>query len=116
MTNQNDYLKSNARSLRNNMTDEERKLWYLFLSKKIPKTVRRQAVLRGYIVDFFCPEAKLVIEIDGSQHYDEEMLNADRKRDAVLKAGGLTVLRYSNRDINQNFNNVCEDIWNHIMK
>ena len=96
------------------MTKEERKLWYDFL-KGLPVTVNRQKTMGNYIVDFYCAEARLVIELDGSQHYEEEGRAADERRDAYLNALGLTVVRYSNRDIRRNFNGVCEDIMKRIL-
>ena len=105
----NSKLTPAARSLRKNMTKEERRLWYDFL-KDLHVTVNRQKVIGSYIVDFYCAEAGLVIEIDGSQHYDAEGKAADAVRDEYLKAQGLKVLRYSNADINLRFRAVCEDI------
>lgn len=95
------------------MTEEERHLWYDFL-KLLPLTVHRQKVIGRYIVDFYCASAKLVIEIDGSQHYEKAGLENDRIRDKYLRDVGLTVLRYSNLDINRNFNAVCTDILKHL--
>ena len=95
------------------MTKEERHLWYNFL-KKLPLTVNRQKVIGHYIVDFYCAQAKLVIELDGSQHYETAGQAADRERDAALREFGLTVLRYSNTDIVRNFDAVCQDILQHI--
>ena len=91
------------------MTKEERKLWYVFL-KKLPYTFNRQKVIGEYIVDFYSAAAEIAIEIDGSQHYSEHGKTDDAARDAFLKARGIKVIRYSNRDINQNFRAVCEDI------
>ena len=102
-----------AQKLRREMTAEERHLWYDFL-KQLPVTVNRQKVLGPYIVDFYCASAKLVIELDGSQHYDPEMIAQDRARGAFLNDLGLRVLRYSNREIHQQFRNVCEDILAHL--
>ena len=102
-----------ARQLRREMTKEERHLWYDFL-KTLPLTVHRQKVMGRYIVDFYCAAAKLVIELDGSQHYEEAGKAADQERDAFLAAQGLTVLRYSNADVNERFAAVCEDILYHI--
>ena len=72
----------------------------------------RQTVIGNYIVDFSIAEAKLVIELDGSQHYTESGIKADHERDAFLHSLGLTVLRDSNADIFQRFEAVCQDIWN----
>ena len=91
------------------MTKEERHLWYDFL-KPLPFTVNRQKVIGNYIVDFYIAKYKLVIEIDGSQHYEENNKHKDVERDDYLKGLDLSVLRYSNYDINNNFDGVCEDI------
>ena len=109
----NPKLTPNAKSLRKNMTKEERHLWYDFL-KSLPTTVHRQKVVGHYIVDFYIAEAKIVIELDGSQHFDDEGQRSDAERDAFLRAQGLTVLRYANSDVNKNFQGVCQDIWNHL--
>ena len=106
-------LLSNARSLRKEMTKEERHLWYDFL-KTLPVTVHRQKVIGNYIVDFYCASAKLVIELDGSQHYEAAGQMKDSVRDAFLSDLGLTVVRYSNLDISQNFEGVCQDILRRI--
>ena len=102
-------LVPNARTLRKNMTKEEKHIWYDFL-KNLPVTVNRQKNIGNYIVDFFIAEKRVVIEIDGSQHGMEGQKAADEKRDADLNALGITVLRYRNQDINQNFYAVCQDI------
>ena len=109
----NSKLTPNSQFLRKNMTKQERHLWYDFL-KLLPTTVHRQKVIGNYIVDFYCASAKIVIELDGSQHYENEVIEKDIARDEYLKNLGLTVLRYSNLDINKNFNGVCEDILKHI--
>ena len=106
----NSKLTRNAQKLRKNMTKEEKHLWYDFL-KSLPLTFHRQKVIVNYIVDFYCPQSNLVIEIDGSQHYEDEAQEKDRLRDEFLQGLGLNVLRYSNADINCNFKNVCEDIY-----
>ena len=111
-----DYNKkyvSTAQALRKNMTAEERHLWYDFL-KRLPMTVHRQKNIGDYIVDFYIAGAKLVIEIDGSQHNQAERAEADRVRDFELGKLGLTVLRYSNQDIHGRFNIVCEDIMKRV--
>ena len=91
------------------MTDEERKLWYLFL-KRLPLTVNRQKNIGNYIIDFYIHSHSLAIEIDGRQHQLPENREADDKRDRALLALGITVIRYTNKDINRNFQAVCEDI------
>ena len=98
-----------ARYLRKNMTKEELKLWLNFL-KPLNVHVRRQKIIGKYVVDFYIASAKLVIELDGSQHYIEEGQERDRNRDSFMEKKGLKVLRYSNNDINSNFSGVCEDI------
>ena len=109
----NPKLTTLARELRKNQTKEEALLWYNFLCKA-PLRFHRQYVIGDYIVDFYCHQAKIVVELDGSQHYEESGRAADAKRDAYLRSLGLTVLRYSTADVNQGFDSVCEDIWNHL--
>ena len=109
----NPKLTGRAQQLRKNMTREERHLWYDFL-KQLPVTFNRQKVIGRYIVDFYCAEAKLVIELDGSQHFEDAGAEADRERDEYLKSMGLMVLRYPNSAIWGNFEGVCEDILYHI--
>ena len=99
--------------LRSNMTKEEKHLWYDFL-KLLPITVNRQKVIGKYIADFYCAGAKIVIEVDGGQHYEEEARKKDQIRDAYFAEIGITVLRYTNLDIHRNFKGVCADIINHI--
>ena len=106
-------LTSNAKVLRKNMTKEERHLWYDCL-KLLPVTVHRQKVIGNYIVDFYIASHKIVIELDGSQHYEEAHRQKDKCRDDYLQKIGCTVLRYSNADINFRFQLVCDDIYNHI--
>ena len=106
-------LTKNSQTLRKNMTKEERHLWYDFL-KGQSTTFNRQKVIGDYIVDFYCAKAKLVIELDGWQHYEEEGKEKDLKRDSYLAELGLKVLRYSNYDVNSNFDGVCADILKHL--
>ena len=105
----NDNLIPNAKTLRKNMTPEERILWYDFLCR-LPMRVRKQSVIKNYIVDFYIEEKKIVIELDGSQHYREEHRKADKERDANLKEMGMTVLRYDNSDVKKNKSGVCGEI------
>lgn len=107
----NEKLITNAKSLRKNMTKEERHLWYDFL-RTYPVKFRRQAVINKYIADFYCPVAKLIVELDGSQHFEEIGLEYDEKRTAFLEQYGLTVIRVANNIINTKFNDVCEYIDN----
>ena len=105
----NKKLVSNARTLRKNMTPEEKHLWYDFL-KKLPFNVRRQHNIEDYIVDFYIAEKKIVIEIDGIQHISPEHKKADEERDAILSRWGITVLRYTNENIRKGFRVVIDDI------
>ncbi|MBO5196145.1 MAG: DUF559 domain-containing protein [Clostridia bacterium] len=109
----NKTLVGNAQELRKNMTPEEKQLWYQFL-KKLPITVNRQINIGDYIVDFFIGQKRLAIEIDGLQHLLPEHKTEDNIRDDYLKSLGITVLRYSNHSINNNFNAVCNDILKHL--
>ena len=109
----NPKLSSNAKALRKNMTKEERHLWYDFL-KPLPFTVHRQKVLGPYIVDFYIASARLIIEIDGSQHYEPALMQKDSQRDAYFAQTGYHVVRYANSDITRNFGAVCQDILNHL--
>ena len=109
----NSKLTGNAKALRKNMTREERHLWYDFL-KSLPVTFNRQKVVGKYIVDFYCASKNIVIELDGSQHYEEKGIMEDKERDEFLNSLGLKVLRYSNFDINKNFDVVCQDILNNM--
>lgn len=111
----NKKLLPNARALRKNITKEERHLWYDCL-KQLPVMVHRQKVIGHYIVDFYVASAKLVIELDGSQHFEGECAAADKERDAYLSSLGLSVLRIPNNEINQNFSGVCQEIWNRTAK
>ena len=111
----NKRLKGNAQSLRKNMTKEERHLWYDFL-KGLPVMVHRQKVFGNYIADFYIAEAQLVIELDGSQHYEEAGQKKDMQRDAYFESLGLTVLRVPNNAITENFRGVCERITQILQK
>ncbi len=100
---------SNAKALRKNMTPWERKLWYDFL-KDYSVRFQRQKAIDDYIVDFYCAKARLVIELDGGGHYFEEQQIKDTKRAEILKKHNLTILRFCNLDIDNNFYNVCQVI------
>lgn len=103
----------NSRELRKSMTPQEGKLWHLYL-KNYPIKFYRQRIIDNFIVDFYCSKAKLVIEIDGSQHYTENGREHDEFRTEVLGKYGLKVLRFSNNDIDTNIYNVCESIDNEV--
>ncbi len=109
----NPNLTENSQTLRREMTKEEKHLWYDFL-KILPITVNRQKVIDRYIVDFYCAEANIVIELDGSQHYEKEAKEKDKIRDEYLSFLGIKVLRYTNLQINRHFDAVCRDILKHI--
>ena len=98
-----------AKQLRKEMTKEERHLWYDFL-RTYSVRFSRQKVLGKYIADFYSAEAKLVIELDGSQHYDDGGAEKDAERTAFLEGYGLTVIRIPNNEVNRNFCGVCEYI------
>ncbi|WP_026527917.1 endonuclease domain-containing protein [Butyrivibrio sp. VCD2006] len=107
--NYNPNLKKYSQSLRKNMTKEERHLWYDFL-KTLPLTINRQKSIGPYILDFYCAKTKTGIELDGSQHFESSGIQSDKERDQYFKELGIQILRYSNLDINKNFDAVCEDI------
>ncbi len=98
-----------AKNLRNNMTEEEKQLWYQYL-RNYPIRFIRQKILGNYIVDFYCAKARIVIELDGSQHYKEADIKKDKIRTAFLEEYGITVLRFTNDEIKENFFGVCEYI------
>ena len=98
-----------AKQLRREMTKEERHLWYDFL-RSYPVRFSRQKVLGKYIADFYSAEAKLVIELDGSQHYEPNNKQKDDERTEFLKGYGLSIIRIPNNEISRNFRGVCEYI------
>ena len=103
------------RSLRNNMTDAERTLWSMIRRKQAKgRLFSRQKTSDNDIVDFYCASAALVIELDGGQHYTPKGREQDRRRDADLAARGLTVLRFSDRDVMANLEGVQEEIWKNL--
>ena len=102
-------LKPKAQVLRKNATKEENLLWYNFLRLYKPQ-FRRQYVIGDYIVDFYCHKAKLVVELDGSQHCESEAMEYDQMRTVYLQSQGLHVLRVSNLDVMRRFVDVCDAI------
>ena len=107
-----EYNKANislAKTLRKNMTPWERKLWYEFL-RNYPIRFQRQKAIGDYIVDFYCAKARLVVELDGGGHYNQEQILKDNLRTKELELMDLTVLRICNLDIDRNFRGVCEYI------
>ncbi len=105
----NKSLTENAKNLRKNMTKEERHLWHDFL-KEYPIRFLRQKVIDTYIVDFYCSKARLIIELDGSQHYSETGQLKDKIRTEKIAERNLYVMRIPNNEINKNFENVCQYI------
>ena len=105
----NSTLIANAKALRKNMTKEERHLWYDFL-RVYPVKFVRQKVLGKYIADFYCASANVVIELDGSQHFEEAGLRYDAIRTEYLHELGIRVIRIPNNQVNSNFKGVCEYI------
>ena len=108
-TGYNSNLIDNARKLRKSMTEEERKLWYCFLRRHRAKFVRQRPIV-NYIADFYCANARLVVEIDGIQHYDEAAMQYDRKRTNAMNRLGIEVIRFGNDEINKEFEEVCHAI------
>ena len=108
-TGYNNKHKEQSRELRKNMTEQEKRLWFCFL-KEYPIKIYRQRVIGNYIADFYCSKAKIVIEIDGSQHYSDEGLNYDENRTNAINDFGIEVIRFSNYDVNTNFEGVCMEI------
>ena len=98
-----------ARMLRKNMTKEEKHLWYDYL-KKSPYRFTRQKIIGKYIADFYCAEADLIIELDGSQHYTDDGIANDTQRTNFINQFNITILRIKNNDINTNFEGVCRYI------
>ena len=107
-----DYNRSNiplAKVLRKNMTKQEKQLWYKFL-RSYPIRFQRQKAIYDYIVDFYCAQVKLVVELDGGGHYSEEQAVKDAARTAELEKMGIKVIRVCNTDVDDNLRGVCEYI------
>ena len=102
-------LIAQAKSLRKHATPQENHLWYDFL-RFYPVRFQRQKAIGAYVADFYCHAAKLVVEVDGSQHYERQGVEHDEKRTAELSEYGLMILRFSNREINTEFQAVCEKV------
>ena len=98
-----------AKELRKNATRQENHLWYDFL-RTYPVRFQRQKTIGGFIVDFYCHDAKLVIELDGSQHYTDDGKAYDAERTSILEKYGLSIMRFSNNDIDNKFQTVCNMI------
>jgi very-short-patch-repair endonuclease len=111
----NKKLKEYSRYLRKNMTDAERLLWLKIRSKQLKDDqFYRQKPIGGYIVDFYCPCASLIIEIDGGQHYSNEYKKKDGERDNYMNKAGLKVLRFSDMEVFKNLDGVIEVIWENL--
>lgn len=102
----NKNMTANAKVLRKNMTKEERHLWYDFL-KNYPVRFLRQKVIDNYIVDFYCHKARIIIELDGSQHFEDKGLLKDKIRTDKIEERNLIVIRIPNNEVNKNFEGVC---------
>ena len=102
-----------ARKLRKEATRQEQHLWYDFL-RRYPVKFRRQRPVKGYIADFCCHSALLVIEIDGGQHFTEEGRKYDAWRTRRLRHWGFEIVRYSNKEVKENYPGVCQDIINRV--
>ena len=115
MLHYNKNLKLYSRELRKNMTDAEKLLWYKIRGRQLKGyQFYRQKIIGNYIVDFYCPKAKLAIELDGGQHYSDEGKEKDRMRDKNIADFGIEVLRFSDREIFESLNSVLEKIWNQL--
>ena len=105
----NKKLKGYSRQLRKNMTEAEQLLWSKVRRKRLKDhQFYRQKIIGNYIVDFYCPKAKLIIEVDGGQHYSDEGIIKDRVRDNYMRGQGLRVLRFSAREVFVNLEGVIE--------
>jgi very-short-patch-repair endonuclease len=108
----NKSLKQISRTLRRNMTDAEMMLWSKLRGKQLKGSqFYRQKIIGDYIADFYCPKSKLVIEVDGGQHYSAEGREKDKKRDIYMTRVGISVLRFSDREVLENLDAVLENIW-----
>ena len=105
----NNKLLNIARILRRNMTRQEKHLWYDFL-RYYPVKIYKQRIIDNFIADFYCHSAHLIIELDGSQHYTSRGKARDEARTEILEKYGIYVLRFSNKDIDDNFEDVCRMI------
>jgi len=104
-----------AKELRRRMTTQERKLWYDYL-QKYPAKVYKQRIIESFIADFYCASARLVIEIDGSQHYTAQGKAYDQERSLIMQRYGIDTIRFTNSDIDHNFHAVCAAIDDEIQK
>ncbi|KMK50952.1 hypothetical protein RO21_08995 [[Actinobacillus] muris] len=107
-------LKANSQKLRTTPTEAEKRLWYRIRNDQLGVRFYRQKPLLTYIVDFYCPKASLVIELDGGQHYEPQHQANDKMRDAELASLGLTVMRFDNYRVMREIDRVVEEIWLHL--
>ena len=98
-----------AKELRCDMTPQEKRLWYDFLAK-YPVRFQRQKTIGNFIADFYCYRAKLIVEVDGSQHYTENGIAYDKERTAMLNSYDLSLIRFPNNEIAEHFDDVCQSI------
>jgi len=111
----NKNLKTLARQLRKNMTEAESFLWQRIRRKQLKgRQFYRQKNIGNYIVDFYCPSAKVIVELDGGQHYTEEGMRRDQIRDNYLESRGFKILRFSDREVFKNIEGVLERIFEHL--
>lgn len=114
MPNHTGGFRRRAQELRKNATPQEKHLWYDFLSK-YPSRFRRQVPFSGFIVDFYCAEAMLAVEVDGEPHYTDRGLAYDAERTSRLEAVGIAVIRFENSQVEHDFDAVCEKIHNTVI-
>ena len=111
----NKSLKEYSRELRKNLTDAEKLLWAKVRNSQMKGyQFYRQKIIGNFIVDFYCPRANLIIEIDGGQHYSDGAKQKDVARDDFLKSSGLRVFRFSDREVFENLDGVMEKIWDNL--
>jgi very-short-patch-repair endonuclease len=112
----NKNLNELAKSLLSNLTEAESCLWKRLKLKHLGYTFYRQRSIGEYIVDFYCPKAHLIIEVDGGRHFTKSEAGNDRLRDLYLRSLGLTVLRFSNSEVLNNTDKVTLEIYNFLEK
>jgi very-short-patch-repair endonuclease len=112
----NKNLKELSKSLRDNLTEAERCLWARIRLKHLSYVFYRQKPIGEYIVDFYCPKARLVVEVDGGGHFTEDEASNDRVRDEYMRSLGLTVLRFSNSEVLKNIDSVAETVHELLVK
>ena len=108
--------KQRRQTLRNNMTEPEKRLWGILRNHQLGVKFRRQHGIGHYIVDFYCPELKLIIEVDGESHFSEDAQAYDKIRDKFMLELGLTTIRFSNHEVMTNIDGVCEYLQQHVQQ